>query len=452
MINGSNMIKTFRVFLLPIFLTYICLPGISQIGKLDGSNFGHNEDSINCINNLSLYRKIFRANDYSLALIYWKPVFDECPRATKNIYLDGVKIYKNLLDSNQIPARKDDYCDTLMLIYERRIEFFGEKGKVRGYQGVDLLKYRRKDGLEFVQKGYQFLKEAIELKGNEVSKAVLTTFLSASIILNKSDLISDSKTIEDFLRVSEIMEIMILNNPGDSILTDLKQNMERNFISEGPSDCNLLLEYFSTVYKNKKYDVQFLNMLSELLQVHHCFDKELYYTTIVQLHRIAPSAESAKKIAVYDYERGNYFEAADYYKQAVDFELLQLNKSEYFMGIASSQQKLGNKIKSREAALQAAELNPLSGEAYLLIGQLYADSRVECQDNNKNLPGAVYWLAVDMFIKAKKIDPQLKERSDKLIAMYSQYFPAKEELKHQLIKPGDDYTIGCWINEKTTVR
>jgi tetratricopeptide (TPR) repeat protein len=452
MIDVENMIKTFRVSFLLLFLLTFSLPGYNQAEKPDGSSFGHNEDSISCFNTILKFQQFFSMSDYSMALIYWKPIFNECPGETKNIYPDGIKIYQYLLDSLKNNSKKKDYSDTLMLIYERQIEYYGEKGIVRGYQGVDLLKYRRNDGLEFVQQGYQLLNEAIELKGYETFVPILPNYLSASLFLYQSGLISDNKTIEDFLCVSDIMETLIATNPDDKSLTGLKENMDRSFISEGPSDCKLLLKYFSEVYKIKKNDVLFLNMLSELLPVHHCFEDEFYYNTIVQLHRINPSAESANKIAVYTYERGNYTQAAEYYQQAVDFEIKPSKKSEYSMGLAQSLQKLGNKTKSREAAMEAAKLNPSSGEPYILIGQLYAESRAECQDNVINLAGAVFWLAEDMFNKAKMIDPLLKERSDKLIMTYSLYFPAKEELKNKGIKAGDDYTIGCWINEKTTAR
>ena len=46
----------------------------------------------------------------------------------------------------------------------------------------------------------------------------------------------------------------------------------------------------------------------------------------------------------------------------------------------------------------------------------------------------------------------MTESMNALISTYSQYFPSKEDLFFHDLKPGDGYSIGCWIGERTTVR
>lgn len=65
---------------------------------------------------------------------------------------------------------------------------------------------------------------------------------------------------------------------------------------------------------------------------------------------------------------------------------------------------------------------------------------------------AVFWAAVDKYAKAKQVDSELEESMNSLIASYSQYFPSKEDIFFHDLKVGDTYSIGCWINERTTVR
>ena len=69
-----------------------------------------------------------------------------------------------------------------MLVYERRIQFYGQKGNVKGRQGVDLLKYGR-DDLEHVKEAYKYLKESIEIRKHKTSEPVLVSFVSTTIIL-----------------------------------------------------------------------------------------------------------------------------------------------------------------------------------------------------------------------------------------------------------------------------
>jgi hypothetical protein len=50
------------------------------------------------------------------------------------------------------------------------------------------------------------------------------------------------------------------------------------------------------------------------------------------------------------------------------------------------------------------------------------------------------------------VDPALTEDADKRIKTYSVYFPPTEVLFFYNMNEGDSYTVGCWINETTTVR
>jgi len=433
-----------------IIITAITLTVKAQTGKSDGSKFGHGDDSVRCVRNNSLYRENVRNNDFATAHGYWVQVFDECPLASKNIYLDGAKIYRDFLDKADSPQRKVELSDTLMLIYETRIQYFGEKGKVRGYQGADLLKYRRNDGIEFVQKGYDYLKESIALNEEEASKATLPTVLSASITLYKDGKLTAKQTIEDYLLVSSLIDKMIQEKPGDPKLVELKQSLDNNFINEGPGDCQTLIEYFTEEHKTKKEDAAFLTMLTNLLSARKCTDADLYFISIKDLHKLAPSAESAVKIALYARDRAKHNESIEFFKQALEMETEEAKKADYFLGIAVAYQKLDNKQASRDAALKAAAARSGFGEPYILIGQLYADSKNECAGNK--LPNAVFWVAVDMFNKAKSIDPTLEERANKLIMTYSPYYPDKEKAFFENILEGSTYTIGCWINESTRVR
>jgi len=65
----------------------------------------------------------------------------------------------------------------------------------------------------------------------------------------------------------------------------------------------------------------------------------------------------------------------------------------------------------------------------------------------------IYWVAADYFKKAKEKDPGLTERVNEYIQTVSRLFPKKEDLFFiSIIKEGEPYTVGGWINEQTTVR
>ena len=64
----------------------------------------------------------------------------------------------------------------------------------------------------------------------------------------------------------------------------------------------------------------------------------------------------------------------------------------------------------------------------------------------------VYWAAVDKYKKAMMADPSVSDKAKELISRYSNHFPLKEETFFRGYVDGQEYTVGCWINEKTVVR
>ena len=87
------MKKVLKIILLPLFIGILALPSPAQKGIEDGSRYGHGEDSIQCLRNLSLYREFVKYDNFHDALAPWRRVFRDCPTATENIYIDGVRMW-----------------------------------------------------------------------------------------------------------------------------------------------------------------------------------------------------------------------------------------------------------------------------------------------------------------------------------------------------------------------
>ncbi len=445
--RSSNLILVVTVVM---FGTFGSLS--AQKGVEDGSKYGHGDDSIRCVRNLTLYREAIKQRDYDRALPMWKIPFDECPASSKNIYLDGVRLYRDILDKAADDITRKNSLDTLMLIYDRRIEYFKDKGNVRGRQGVDLLRYGRSD-IGNIEKAYGYLRESIDLEKDDVSEAAVGSYFSASIVLFQNGVFTADKVIEDYLMVSELLDhlISIEKNPRKvKVLEDLKLSVDENFVNDGPGDCQTLISFFEEQLEPKKDDVNFLRMLTSLLRNRDCTNSELFYLASKYLHNLSPTAESALNLAIMEFTDGKYQGAIDYYQQAINLETTEDKKADYYFGMAAGYSKLDSKSKSRELALKAASIRPSWGEPYILIGQLYADSKNEC--GSITLPNAIYWVAVDMFKKAKSIDPSVEEKANKLILSYSNYFPNKEEAFFQNVTEGNNFSVGCWINETTIAR
>jgi len=439
-----------RIIGLVFFLLMMVLPEIqAQKGVEDGSKYGHGDDSVRCVTNLSLYREYARQKDYKSAIKYWRIVFNECPISTKNIYIDGVRIFKDFIEDELNNEIQSQYIDTLMMVYDQRIKYYPrDKGDQRGRQGVDLLRYRREETKD-IKRAYAYLEESIEIEKNETSEAVVATFFTSALALFQRSELDEKKLIKDYILSNNILVNQIKKYPNNSTLAKIKEQQDQNMQSQSLS-CDLLVEQFSKLQEKGSMEISDLQIITSVMSAVGCTDKPLYYKAAKDLHELKPTAESAANIATIAYDKGEYDVAVKYFEQAIQLEMNQETKALYYLGLAKCQYKQNKKPQARDNALKAIELKDKWGEPYLIIGQMYAESVDDC--SGMCLPKSVYWAAVDKFNKAKSVDPSVEDQANKLIITYSDYFPNKEDSFFCGIHDGDNYTVNCWINETTKAR
>ncbi len=437
-------------FLLTILILTGSISAFGQKGVDDGSKFGKGEDSIKCVRNLSLYVEYYRQKSYDDALPYWRIVFDECPTSTFNLYIHGVNMYELLAEKADNEEQKFAYLDTMMLIYDQRIKYYKQEGKVLGRKGIDWLSMR-KNSVEDIKVGYDYINQSVDMQKNKCENAVLALFMNSSSTLFKAGELLQDEMIQNYATASKIAEYKLSRKPGSADFQRLKESLDQIFSKSGAATCEALIKLFQPKYDQNPEDKELLTKIIIFLAGTDCKDSDLFFHASTSLHKIDPSAKSSYFLAEMNVDRANYEKASVLYKQAIELETDSKEKARYYMKLGDiTYHKLDNNSLARTYARNAAELDPESGHPYLLIGAIYAGSE-PCGDDDI-AKKALYWIAVDNFIKAKQVDNELAEMANKSINAYSQHFPDTETIFFHGLKVGDRYTIGCWINETTTIR
>ena len=113
-----------RRFLLLVFASFLIGTNVSQ---------AQNE----CELNFSLYREYYKQwqsakpkyskdNINPQMITSWRYVFNNCPDFKQSTYTDGVNIIINAFIVNEKdPAIRNKYIDTLIMVYDRRAEYYG---------------------------------------------------------------------------------------------------------------------------------------------------------------------------------------------------------------------------------------------------------------------------------------------------------------------------------------
>lgn len=421
-----------------------------QKGVEDGTKYGHGQDSINCIKNLSLFREYAKQKNYDLALDPWTSVYTECPKASKYIYIDGIRMVEKKIKASEGEERKV-LLDSMMNIYKKRIKYFSEKGKVLGYMGEDFFKYCEKTP-EYVQIAYDYLTEAMELEKDKTSAPQLLAYMQASNILYKTGNLEAGIVVSDFGKVMEIAEYVVNNKKkGYKNMTKAIPSIEKIFEDGGAANCDDLVPYYANKFEETPEDVEFLKKSSTLLRTTKCTESDLYFDLIVKLNSLEPTSELAYEIAKMTNMAEKLDDATKYYLQAIELEADDILKAKYYLELGDVTRRKGDYPQARAYALKSIEFDATSGYPYLLIGNIYAASSKSCSEEEFEQK-AVYWAAVDKFMKAKSVDPELTADANKFIEAYKPHFPDNETIFFYGLKSGDSYTVGCWINEKTSVR
>lgn len=437
------------VFLATLFVI-ISLQVFGQKGVEDGSKFGHGEDSIQCTKNLSLYYEYYQQKNYTDALLYWRIPYNECPKATKNIYIHGVNMYKNLMNraaGNEVLIYS--YLDTIMMIYDQRIKYFSQEGYVLGRKARDFL-IVKKDNPDDIRQGYEFLSKSIQLRKNKTENFVLLLFMTSTEQLFKEEEFTNEEVIQNYAIASEIIEYKLSRQDTEDN-QELKKMVDAIFARSGAATCDGLISLFEPRFNKDPNDLEVIKKSFLLLRDAKCTETDFYYLICKAFFKHEPKAELAYHLALLSKDRNDFNQAAIFYKQAVELQTDAKEQARYYIELGDiTYRELGNNSLARDYAHKAIRADTESGHPYMLIGNIYIASK-GC-GNDELAEKAIYWLAVDYYVKAKTIQPDLSEIANKNIASYSQHFPDNETVFFHGYKEGGVYQVGCWINEKTKVR
>lgn len=441
-------------------------PNNLDIPQEDGSKYG--KDSVTCVMNLSLYREFYKQwkqskyknNSNIDAMNSWRWVYNNCPRATQNIYLDGDKMVSYTIKKEKDPAIKSMLIDTLMMIYDQRIKYFPIKhgtvntsqvGSILGRKGVDYYKF---DPAKNYLKTYEILGQSIELdKANAAGPVYIYYFRSITKMAQKGD--TDTAAVVDaYDMISDYIDANILkyekagNTKKIEEWMNIKGNIENTF--EPFANCNDLVRIYQKKYEATPEDVGLLKKITKLLDKKSCIDSKLYFEATVGLHSLEPSPESAYLIGKMMLKEQKYNEAIPYLEEAIKMEN-EARAYKALIFLAEDFQALNQFEKARAIAYKAAKLNPSAGKPYIIIGDLYAASAKDC-GNDELTKKVAYWVAVDKYKKARNVESELAESMAKRISSYQKHFPPTELLFFHNLTEGEDYQVECWINEVTKVR
>lgn len=459
-----------------ILLTSVMLFSLQTSGQEEAERLKYGPDKELCEQNLSIYIEFYKQKNYKDAYKPWSYLFNNAPKRTKNIYLHGPKIIKDLIKNLDDQSRFTPLVDSLIMVYDQRNVYYkGKEAYVIGMKGADIYKYK-KTTTEGLQTSYEELRKAFEMAGNESTASVLnyyfmaTTKLVQAKVLQVEDLIAlfsdlsgvisykEAKLSQDIYNAEQSedlsakeQKLLKKNRKELKTLGDVKTNLEKTLAPH--ATCEKLIELYAKNFEQNKDDVAWMKRAAKLLNKKECTDSDIFFSISEALYNIDPSSSAAANMGIRSLKRKDYEKAEIFYTYALENEPDEINKAQYAFRLAQTYGAMNKNNSAKTYALMAAAYRSGWGEPYLLIGDLYAKTSRQCGElKTEFLKRVGYWAAIDKYEYAKRIDPQLSTKSNERIEKYTKQMPSKTDIFTEGLIDEPSYKIDCWYSETVKIR
>lgn len=360
---------------------------------------GHGQDSIDCLTNLSTYKEYAKTGNYRDAYLPWKEVFDHCPVSQLTVYINGAAIMGWMIQNETDEAKKKEYFDLLMKVYDQRIQYMNELNsfnKTKTLKGTTLCR-KAYDYSEYgsdKETAYNMFREAMNIVNNsedeneEVMGYILTRYFNLSYDKFKADSNFREQFIKDYMECNEICDKMLAKANEEGMDPAARQkiidqydpasyNIGVTFAESKAADVDELIKIFGPKVEENKNDLEYLKSVLAIMQANNADDNEVYYNAAEYAYQIEPTYESAMGTGqFYSKIKKDNVTAAQRFKKALELCPNDKQKAKIAYTIAAAQAKSGNTEEAYDYIAQAKQYNPaMTGRCDFLNAQILAGQK-----------------------------------------------------------------------------
>ncbi|MBR5856664.1 MAG: hypothetical protein IKY70_05280 [Bacteroidales bacterium] len=406
-------------------------------------------DSANCVNSMNFYRDFLKQGDIKEAAPEWRKAFKSCPpKASQNIYLHGAQIYRSLINKASADT-KQGLIDTLMMIYDRRAELYPKSWlKAKQNKVLDMANYFAADDKSVFDETAEVIKRA----GEELNPDLLVLQMNRAKAMYESQKISAEDVLNTYSELSPMVDAIVKADPSDN--NKIRQaTFENAFILSGVANCDNLISVFTPRFDANPTDLAMVKNIAKLLSDNDCLSSELFLKSVMAMHELEPSFNSARLLYRLYSSKDQNQEALKYLQEAIDSpESDDMDDAAMLFEMATFQFKKMNQYGQAVATAKAAleKDASLAGKANLLIGTIWY--QVKCSGNEIE-QRAKFWVATDYLQKAKNADAALAADADEMLRNCRVYYPTVEDAFMYDLQDGNSFTVSCGgMSATTTVR
>lgn len=445
------MMKSVKTFLISILAATAAFSAAAQdfVNDPRFANFGATpeERQANAIQ-YQFLRDAYTNKEFDAALDHLRILLAGAPKSNENIYVWGSAIYRSKIVGSRALPEKRAFVDTLMQLYDLRLENFGQTPEraavILGNKAKDFLSYNPMQR-EQIRTLFQ---QAIEGAGAAADPDVVNIYFNELATDFKSSEIAADLLLGEFERLGSIFDA--------PEAAEAKKTFETIFAQSGAASGENLEAIYRPQVEAAPTDVALLQRAFNMLRRAGA-DSPFMMEVGEKLYAAEPNADVAVLLAMMFEERKEYSKALKYVNETLETETDPIQRSSLLVRAAASQLGGNNARTAADLARQAIDNNPENGYAYLILGNAYAAGASACSGFDRQ---AAYWIVYDTLARARGLlangDAEAQAMAGSLDSQLGGFragFPSKEDCFFRGLNNGDGYTVSCgWVSGRTTVR
>jgi len=435
-----------------------------------------------------IYKDLFKSKKYEEAFPTWKKLFEtvKIPLPAKTTHFkDGIKMYKEFAKAEKDKTKKEEHLNNMIALYDQMAECLGERSLDRAWEGYNIYSARGSS-----MKAIEFFEKSMELGKNETHNMVLVPMAQLTVYLFQK---KAPKFTAEYMRnlhkqLKEIVDHNVTNKTKDAAKYETKWvKVDAEFAKIGGAiwGCDFYQDQWKPKFdadpKNMEQNAEIISIIKKKCGTDNEFYKEVdaiyrpwkdeqdYLAAKERFESLCNlkkgqfremEMRKAKKAGDEEQAKAYKKEAFEWYEKSLEdvsaegCEATNEEKGDLAYRVAYYAFQQGSYSKARSLCNKAASLKPGWGEPYMLIGNMYASSGKRCSGGKGTGWDAqvVAWAAMDMWSKAKSVDPSVAGDANRQIGKYKKYLPTKGDIFQRGYKEGGTYKVGCWIGVTTKIR
>ena len=391
--------------------------------------------------------------NYPQATIYLQQLLERCPGASENTYANGIRLYKQKINRARSMAEKNVYVDSLLLLYDIRLEYFGahpKRGKayILDRKAREHLTYRESDR-EGVRSDFEAA-IAAQVEVNGTADPELVAIYFKNLCDDYTNDVVDAMTIVNAYEENSKYFANI-----DASQAEFKNQFETCFGTSGAASCENLQKIFEPKIAANPNDESLLAHVFSLMSKANC-ESDFYVTVAEQYYAVNQQSSVAMLLAQIFQNKKDFVRASRYLREALAKETVAEEREKLLARIGILEMTANNYAEAVKAFKESINIDERDddGLALYFLAQCYVAGSKNC--SSELAKHAIYWLAYDLVQKSIPLlevtDASVATNAKNLAKSYRSVFPTAEECFFAELKEGSNYTINCGLAKGLTTK